>query len=250
MAERMCVGCGEVLTERSRTREHIVPQWLAEELKIPDTNLKHFLHDETEDRDELLREHSLLTFVIKNVCASCNSGWMSRLEERAMPILLDLMNLKSGLLGLSEEDRTTISIWAIKTAFMIASAQRTKMDLPWQMFRRLSGEPSQYPTECPVVAAQLPVPTGFLYACPTDEQVPDGQPCQARVGFTLRHMHFVVVIPFTAGQRMIRATGLHIPLWPLRNEILIRFENFPVIADPKAFINTVTNFVHAGSYVC
>lgn len=246
MAERRCVGCGEVLTEASRTREHILPQWLAAELKIPNTNLKHFLHDNPKDRDELLREHSLGTFVIKNVCATCNSGWMSRLENQAMPILLGLMNLKPALLGLSEEDRTTISIWAIKTAFMIASAQQTKMDLPWALFRRLAGEPGEYPTECPVVAAQLPVPTGFLYACPGDEQERDGPLCEVRVGLTLRHLHFVVVIPFTAGERMIRATGIHVPIWPLQSEILVRFENFRVTTDPKELINLLTNLVEAG----
>jgi hypothetical protein len=246
MAKRRCVGCGEVLTKASRTREHILPQWLAAELKIPNTNLKHFLRDDPQDRDELLREHSLGTFVIKNVCATCNSGWMSCLESRAMPILLGLMNLKTALLELSEEDRTTISIWAVKTAFMIASAQQTKMDLPWALFQRLAGEPGEYPTECSIVAAQLPVPTGFLFACPGDEQERDGPLCQVRVGFTLRHLHFVVVIPFTAGERMIRATGIHIPIWPLRTEILVRFANFLGPTDPKELIKLLTNLVEAG----
>ena len=246
MAERKCVGCEKLSAEASRTREHILPQWLASEVEMPGVSLKHYRHDESEQRDDLLRDHSLKTFVVKNVCATCNNGWMSRLESQSKPILSGLMNLKSTLLQLSDGDRATIAAWAIKTAFMIASAQETKIDLPWHLFRHLAGPPTDYPNECAVVAAQLPIPTGFLYACPTDTPTPGGPPCQVRVGLTVRHLHFVVVIPLIEGDRMIRASGFHIPLWPLESEILVRYEYFPTITDPTKFISFLTGLVEAG----
>jgi hypothetical protein len=155
MANRTCVGCCEKLTTDLRSREHILPQWLAQEVKRPDLDLKHYRHHEDENTDELLRSHDLGSFVVKNVCIKCNNGWMSRLEGRAKPLLLDLMNMRASLLQLSTEDRTTVSAWAIKTAFMIASAQKSTGTLPWYLFRRLAEEPENVPAECLVLAAQL-----------------------------------------------------------------------------------------------
>ena len=243
---RQCVGCGCPMVDVPRTREHILPRWLASEIEMPGVSLKHYRHDENEQTDSLLRDHSLRTYVIKNVCGPCNNGWMSGLEGRAKPILLGLMNLKRTLLQLSDVDRITIATWAIKTAFMIASAQETKMDLPWHYFRQLASSTHEYPRECPVVSAQLPVSTGFLYACPTDTPTKGGPLSQVRVGFSVRHLHFVVVIPLAEGPRMLRVSGIHLPLWPLEMEILLHYRQFPTITDPKEFINFITGMVEAG----
>ena len=95
MANSDCVGCGKPFTEVARSREHILPEWLAIEVEQPDLSLNQYRHNEDKVEDELLRSHDLGSFVIKNVCGDCNNGWMSRLEGRAKPMLLELMNMRA-----------------------------------------------------------------------------------------------------------------------------------------------------------
>ena len=244
---KTCVGCGAPLTKETQSREHILPQWLAQEVRLPDQSLKHYLHDEDATENVLLRSHDLGSYAIKNVCASCNNGWMSRLESRAKPVLLGLMNQQSSLLQLSLDDRTAISAWAIKTAFMIASALQSKTDLPWKLFGQLAVEPERIPVECFVLAAQPPfLPEGFLYACPT-AIMPEGQePAHICVGFTVRHLHFVVVIPLFPADRVVRTSSIHTPVWPLDLEIGVVYRNFPTFSLPSDLINYLTSIVEVG----
>jgi hypothetical protein len=247
MAHDTCVGCGKPFTEVARSREHILPGWLAEEIRQPELSLKQYLHDEDKTENELLRDHDLGSFVIKNVCTSCNNGWMSRLEGRAKPLLLELMNMQIGLMEMSAEQRTTLSTWAIKTAFMIASAQQSITDLPWHLFSQLGEEPQRVPTECFVVASQLPsLPKGFLYACPSDASPDSGRPVQVRIAFSIDHLHFVVVIPQFPAHRIVRTSGVLIPIWPLDTEIIVRYENFPRLTTASELINCLADLVHAG----
>ncbi len=138
---------------------------------------------------------------------------MSRLEQRAKPLLQDLMNMRASLLQLSGPERTTISAWAIKTAFMIASALQSVDRLPWHLFRRLAEQPEAIPSECFVLGAQLPfLPKGFLYACPGDVLPDHPDPVSVRVGFTVHQLHLVVVLPLTEAGRVVGASGVHLPL--------------------------------------
>jgi len=246
MANSNCVGCDKPFNEVSRSREHILPEWLALEVEQPDLSLKQYRHDEDRVEDELLRSHDLGSFVIKNVCSACNNGWMSRLEGRAKPILLELMNMRASLLQLSADQRTTLSAWAIKTAFMIASAQQSITNLPWHLFRQLGEEPERVPTECFVLAAQVPsLPKGFMYASPSDT-LPETGPFQVRIGFSINQLHFVVVIPQFPADRIVRTSGVHIPIWPLDVEILVHYESFPTLKTANELINFLVGLVTAG----
>lgn len=247
MANDACAGCGELFTNVTRSREHILPQWLAREVEQPDLSLKQYLHNEEQSEDALLRSHDLRSFVIKNVCTACNNGWMSQLEGRAQAMLLGLMQMKTSLLQLTVDERTTISAWAIKTAFMIASAQQSVTGLPWHLFRQLAEVPENIPVECFVVAAQLPfLPKGFLYACPTDFLPQSGRSAHVCVGFSIHHLHFVVAIPLFQADRIVRASGVHIPIWPLQLEIRTRYENFPTLTSAKDLINFLVGLVKVG----
>jgi len=247
MAYRTCVGRGVPLSKDVISREHILPQWLSKEVDLPNVRFKQYRHDEERPEDELLRSHDLGSLAIKNVCAPCNNGWMSRLENRAQPTLLALMDMQSSLLELSTDERRPVSAWAIKTAFMIAGAQQSVAGLPWHLFRGLAEEPEKIPVECFVLATQLTsLPKGFLYACPTDVLPPQELPVHVRVGYSIHHLHFVVVIPLLEAARVVRTSGVHLPIWPLEAEIRVRFENFPRFTSPNDLINFLTGLVRAG----
>jgi hypothetical protein len=85
--------------------------------------------------------------------------------------------------------------------------------------------PQEIPAQCIVVAAQVP----FL---------PDG--------FSINKLHFVVLIPFVDAERVVRTSGVQLPLWPLELEILIAHRHFPTITSPNDLINFLTNLVEAG----
>ncbi len=130
---------------------------------------------------------------------------------------------------------------------MVASAQQSIGDLPWHLFRQLGEEPETVPRECFVVAAQLPfLPKGFLYASPGDVLPQFHDPVSVRVGFAIHHLHFVVLLPLLEAERVLRTSGVQLPIWPLDLEILVNDENFPTIAVPGDLINFLTSLVQAG----
>lgn len=173
---------------------------------------------------------------------------MGQLEGRAKPFILALMNQKLGLLELSVDTRITLSRWAAKTAFMIASAQQSRVDLPWPIFQRLKDE-GQGPGNCFVVAVQLSqLPMGFTFTHQPEDLSPAEESVQVRVGFSINHLQFVVVIPIVEAPRvLLLAAGVHVPLWPLDVQAFARYEQFGEKFDsPAGMVNFLTGLVQAG----
>lgn len=216
ITNRRCVGCRAELTGGVATREHALARWLAAEIELAGARLKHYLHDEEKTEDELLRSHGLNNFAVKNVCADCNGGWMSRLENHARPFILGLINQQTALRDLLPDARLVVSRWAVKTAFMILSIQQTKHELPWRKFENLGTDEERGPDGCFVLAAQLAMlPDGFSYTCHPNILSETQPPVQFRVGFAVNRLHLVVIIPVLEGQRVLRFDpNIHVPLWP------------------------------------
>jgi len=248
MAKRTCLGCGVELTGKVVTLDHALSDWLAKEIELPGVKLRHFLHDENKPEDTLLRSYQLNTFGSKKVCAICNNGWMSRLETPAKPLILNLMYQKVSILSLTDADRLTLSRWAVKTAFMISVVQTLRFELPWPVFQNLGKHENEGPNGCFVLATQQAnLPKGFLYTCPSDGFV-EGKPIQLRVGFSIHHLHFVVVIPIVEGPRAVRVGAcVHVPLWPLDLHVLAGYERTPERYETAdRFLDYLTNLVQVG----
>ncbi len=62
---------------------------------------------------------------VRFVCASCNSGWMSQLENLAKPILESLLESRTS--ALTVEDQVILGRWSLKSA-MVFEALRDNMD--------------------------------------------------------------------------------------------------------------------------
>jgi hypothetical protein len=156
MSKRTCLGCGVELTAGVASLEHALPQWLADEIRMPGVSYNHFLRDEDKGTDELLRRHDISGLVIRKVCCACNNGWMSRMENQAKPYILDLMQQKVGVLALSDEPMQALSRWAVKTAFMLTAVQSIQHELPWDLFQNLGKDEDRGPDGCFVFASQQP----------------------------------------------------------------------------------------------
>jgi hypothetical protein len=148
MVKRTCLGCGAELCEDVVTLEHILPQWLASEIEMPNVKLQHFRHDDGTKESTLLREHGLNKYATRQVCVCCDSGWMSRLENRAKPLILPLMKAERSVLVLTDDERRTLARWAVKTAFLITTSETTKSPMPWEVVYGLGGRRSRAGKMC------------------------------------------------------------------------------------------------------
>lgn len=104
------------------TEEHVWSQWLAAE--VPD--LGHFGMEVTGifgDQGSFRRQRRKPSSVKpKIVCADCNNGWMSQLQERAKPDLVPLF--RGEVTTLDQEAQARVASWLAMTAYTAAWANR------------------------------------------------------------------------------------------------------------------------------
>lgn len=123
---RACIFCGSTPV----TREHVWPQWLSRRfpdspLNWPnDSNSRPLLRQRakmvapgswvsTEWEDEKGQGNTPAEHVVKAACRDCNSGWMSRLEVEAAPIIVRQMWRRRD--QLTDSERHILLRWLAKT---------------------------------------------------------------------------------------------------------------------------------------
>ncbi len=84
---KLCIFCGQTASKKG---EHFWPAWASDYLpsskmrvrsKVKDGELEKFIH----------QPGSPKTIQIRAVCSTCNSTWMSQIEERTKPILKSIL---------------------------------------------------------------------------------------------------------------------------------------------------------------
>ena len=106
-----CAFCGST---SSLTREHVFGEWVST-IGLDLTPSQH----RAGPLNGLPRDMGIqppYRQKVKNVCASCNNGWMSHLEKVAARVLSPLILGDSGIVP--AEDRALITLWAQKTALV------------------------------------------------------------------------------------------------------------------------------------
>jgi hypothetical protein len=113
-----CIYCGR----HDVTKQHVWPDWLKSVLPRDEegtiqvvTGLRPLpgRHVLVEPRMLFPRGHRG-TRKIRNVCGTCNGGWMSRLEKLAKPSLTSLILGRP--ISLSSSDQRAIAAWAVMTS--------------------------------------------------------------------------------------------------------------------------------------
>jgi hypothetical protein len=66
--------------------------------------------------DQVLKPWRADKLQVKFVCAHCNNGWMSQLENRVKPLVEALFNEKS--VTLDSSDQTALAAWSVKNAMV------------------------------------------------------------------------------------------------------------------------------------
>ena len=131
-----CFFCGR---HGKPTREHVIPRWLAQYLDNDigvDGGLWIRSGEPLERLPLIWRRRTDL--ILRRVCASCNSGWMSRLESDAQQFLRPL--IAGETIKLTPTSRLVLSRWALKTAAVLGPLQRAPDAVSPELRRRLADQ--------------------------------------------------------------------------------------------------------------
>lgn len=107
-----CAFCGASPT----TSEHIFPRWLERYLP-PDRRQVREVARYGEGGFDIQHPVVGLDFRLNRVCAGCNNGWLSELEQASIPVLDPLIS-GLDLRLLSVRDQRQVALWAVKTAML------------------------------------------------------------------------------------------------------------------------------------
>ncbi|SRR5712692_53174 len=124
-----CRFCG---AEAKLTGEHVFPDWIRKATG-GDGGARYFRRkaDGTVDQWQTLAYKTK----VKDVCLSCNSGWMSEIEAAVIPILTPMI-FDSAAAELHEPQLTYVATWAVLRSLVVPLAAGPD-DLPIGYYRTL-----------------------------------------------------------------------------------------------------------------
>lgn len=132
--QRNCIFCGDV----ANSREHLLPEWLRSILPSDEPGI----HYREVGGIKTSWERKPFTEATRTVCHRCNTGWMSRLEEFAKPILTPAV-ARTGLpCQFDLREQWIAAQWAVKTSYVFQSlGQKLLAPLTHPFLLRLNGKP-------------------------------------------------------------------------------------------------------------
>ena len=128
-----CIFCGK----GGLTKQHVWPDWLRNVVpRLNNTHEQSKIHVLTNLMNKSAHiSPSLKNYQghqgvrkIRNVCKTCNGGWMSRLETKAKP-LLSSMILQNPVV-LEKEAQAIIASWVVMTSIVAEFTDQTSMAIP------------------------------------------------------------------------------------------------------------------------
>jgi len=230
--QRVCLFCGEDLS-RGRSQEHVFPQWLLDELGIRAQQVSAihvFQPDDPASEPEVLSERSLTLDNVREgrVCARCNNGWMSDLENGCKGVLLDLIHGRRQPAQLSETERLPIARWAAKTGYVRNSSANYTIKAPPQQLRELRENTHNLPRGVLVIAATGPFvnfrwfqSNRWMLGAPDNltERISDlMDTCTYKIGVQFGHVLLIVAWHAIPGWFKMLWSGQHVVMWPRKGK--------------------------------
>ncbi len=144
---RRCIFCGG----SPLTNEDVIPKWVSALVARPvapgSRNYTVSTGPAREGRRSATAQQwqsDLLGTKAKQVCGTCNNGWMSNLEVAAKPLLVPM--LKGEKAELPPEGQLVVARWAFKTALMAQYIRTPVVPVPIERLRWLRTQ-SEPPTK-------------------------------------------------------------------------------------------------------
>jgi len=217
-----CLFCGSEASPL--TKEHINPRWLLGYLGLPadDQMFQGVASSETGDLVEKPRVHSSFNFVHGHVCEACNSGWMSRLEAAAKPVLIPLIEGSREIETLSNEEKRIVSKWAAKTAYLHTWAGPNKDPVQVDHVRQLYGDDGLPPRDVGVFLKQADYSkqTSYVQTGQWPQLTPNEQPNGVRtppdaykIALQYRRLYMLVAFWPNSASQLLTLKGMHTRIW-------------------------------------
>jgi hypothetical protein len=146
-----CLACGP--TSSPMTKEHVFADWLLEELKSPTIN---FYRRHGDGGTEPYRKTiNLQSFQLRQVCKSCNNGWMASLEGRVKPTMVALMKGERQLSSLQDSEKWDLARWVAKTAIVDSYAIGAECPIDLSVLRWMRQNENDVPGRFAAAAFQV-----------------------------------------------------------------------------------------------
>lgn len=193
--------------DRPMTREHVFARWLVQQVRGGRLLASHVPRSPEPASSLPVR----ISRVLAPVCAECNAGWMSTLEESFRRRLF----VRPRVGALQAPDRVTLARWFTKTAVLLAHAHGVALVTAPRRRQLLEGMPD----EVEVFLGRRRRPRQQLdFAL---DLTPDGELVRSVAVFVDDLVAHVAARGALASRHGTR-------LWPLRTHT-IRWETLPVI---------------------
>jgi hypothetical protein len=149
--QRKCSFCKCSLINRSK--EHVIPTWLIKYLGVEGMEISPrqiTMDGEIVDK----RNHPIENLLLGPVCTSCNTGWMSGLEQDVKFLLIALMEKSKDINLLSNEEKHILALWTYKTALTLNLASNYYLKIPSTHFHGFYQSQDTLPERVTVLAQQ------------------------------------------------------------------------------------------------
>lgn len=142
---RTCIFCHK----KASTKEDAWPLWLMDQFPTSRTS-----YMDAERGGQKLGSWPVAKpkLPVKWICATCNNGWMSSLENKAKPILESILNDKLNIIDALCQ--STLARWAVKTAIVLECLNPDRTMFYSDVERQLMGAAQSLPPRTSVWIAK------------------------------------------------------------------------------------------------
>lgn len=220
-----CVFCN--ISAEAWSEEHVIPKWLLEYLQISAQD-QMFQGLAVSGGKEVTKQriHASRRLVEGRVCAGCNNGWMSRLEDAAKSTLIELIENKRALWELTADESAVLAKWAVKSSYLLANVSLAGKPVPVEHLWQLCGDDGQIPEGVGVFGFQIAYDqnVSFLQIPAWPQLLANGQTPQStqeppgayKVVWQFRSLILLVARYSVPPSQLVTVSGLHVPIWPNR----------------------------------
>jgi hypothetical protein len=218
----VCVFCDQQPDKWSE--EHAIPQWLLDHMGI--TAQDQTFQGYAVSGGQVTKQRIFATrrLVEGRVCALCNNGWMSELENAAKPVLIPLIEQKRAVWELTVDESIVIAKWAVKSAYVLANVSLASAPAPTGHLWQLCGGTGTIPAGVHVFGFQIGFDQNisFLQIPSWPQLLQDRQAAQPvegipgayKIGWQFRNLMLLVAHYSPPPVELIPVAGLHVPIWP------------------------------------
>jgi hypothetical protein len=225
-----CVFCDAILSG-CRTREHVFAQWAIDEFQLDEDRIlaTHFSADGKVLSD---RCHNARQIILGRVCAECNNGWMSQLENGNKRVITELGHGRMDTFDLDDTAATLLARWTFKTALALHAASNYRRIVPTEHYRHAARSDADLPSDVFVFGKTWTLPpSGFCWwqspswwvhqpgrQLAASEQVVLKKEAY-KICICLSRLLLLVAFNPLPGTRILAWQYVHVPLWPRRGPV-------------------------------